>query len=349
MEIIDSNDKWLDHPGKLIAALPALLGFVPESSLVLVTVRHGRPYCAMRADLADDPFGTVEHMADVAAGSRPQHAVLVIVDEEGAPCRLCNDDYRAISDRMRNALEGHGIVAWSALVVDRVAVGGRWHCVDGCGDNGPVDDPSSSPLAAAAVLSGRRLYTCRDELVDVVAPTDPARTAGVADLISSAEHDGGGRPDAAARDDVHHAMEAASDLAAGKAITDGSIARLAASFGDPRVRDTLYALCAGPSADRVEALWSMLARLLPPPWRAEALVLLAFSAYVRGDGTLAGISLEAAQECDPLHRMAGMLDQALRSGMTPEQIRELAHTGYRMAERIGVELPPMESFRRPAC
>ena len=35
-----------------------------------------------------------------------------------------------------------------------------------------------------------------------------------------------------------------------------------------------------------------------------ALVLLAFSAYARGDGPLAGVSLEEALRCDATHRMA---------------------------------------------
>ena len=95
-----------------------------------------------------------------------------------------------------------------------------------------------------------------------------------------------------------------------------------------------------------EALCAILARTLPEPWRVEALVLLAFSAYVRGDGPLAGLSLEAALRCDPDHRMAGMLDTALQSGMRPERIRELAGTGYRLAKRLGVSLPPRRAFGR---
>jgi hypothetical protein len=84
------------------------------------------------------------------------------------------------------------------------------------------------------------------------------------------------------------------------------------------------------------------------PWRAEALVLLAFSAYVRGDGPLAGVALEAALCGDPTHRMAGMLDTALQTGMRPEQIRELAATGYRLADQLGVRLPPRQTFGRRA-
>nr|HRD14459.1 DUF4192 domain-containing protein [Mycobacterium sp.] len=104
----------------------------------------------------------------------------------------------------------------------------------------------------------------------------------------------------------------------------------------------------GAAAGQAETLWALLARTLPEPWRLEALVLLAFSAYARGDGPLAGLSLEAALRCDPKHRMAGMLDTALQSGMRPEQIRELAGTGYRLARRLGVRLPPRQAFGRRA-
>ena len=88
---------------------------------------------------------------------------------------------------------------------------------------------------------------------------------------------------------------------------------------------------------------------LPEPWRVEALVLLAFSAYARGDGPLAGIALAEASRCAGEHRMASMLDTALNSGMRPEQIRELASTSYRLADRLGVRLPPRRMFPRRAC
>ena len=39
------------------------------------------------------------------------------------------------------------------------------------------------------------------------------------------------------------------------------------------------ALAVGERAREAESLWTLLARTLPPPWRVEALVLLAFSAY----------------------------------------------------------------------
>ena len=67
MTTFPSADFSLNKPGKLIAALPAVLGFVPEKSLVLVTVDGGEMGCVMRIDLSIDVFDAVNRMAEVAA------------------------------------------------------------------------------------------------------------------------------------------------------------------------------------------------------------------------------------------------------------------------------------------
>ena len=111
----------------------------------------------------------------------PDSAIAVVVDEEGADCRMCNDEYRELAATLATALAERGIELLAAHVVDRVAAGGRWHCADGCGNAGTVDDPSASPLAVAAVLDGRRLYARRAELQEVIAVADPARSAALAE------------------------------------------------------------------------------------------------------------------------------------------------------------------------
>jgi hypothetical protein len=342
------SDFHLNRPGVLIAALPAVLGFVPEKSLVLVTADRGEMGCVMRVDLSDELVESVGHIADVAAAARPDSAIAVVVDEEGATCRMCNDEYRQLAAVLTTSLAERGIELLAAHVVDRVAAGGRWHCADGCGNAGIIEDPSASPLAMAAVLDGRRLYARRAELQEVINVVDPARTAALADVIRDGRPGDVDRPDSAARSDVEDAIAAAAQVAGGGKLSDDALARLACALTDPRVRDTLYALAVGENAGQAEALWAMLSRTLPDPWRVEALVLIAFSAYARGDGPLAGVSLEAALRCESTHRMAGMLDTALQSGMRPEQIRELAVTGYRLADRLGVRLPPKRAFGRRA-
>ena len=201
-------------------------------------------------------------------------------------------------------------------------LGGRWHCVDGCGSSGVVDDPSASPLAVAAVLDGRRLYPRRADLQAVIAVDDPARSA---ELAAAVERQAATRK-AAHRADPRRAAAAATcrtrwppprGSPAGNRCRTPSWRELGCALTDAQVRDMLYALAVGENAGEVESLWAVLARTLPQPWRVEALVLLAFSAYARGDGPLAGVSLEAALRCEPDHRMAGMLDTALQSGLRP--------------------------------
>jgi Domain of unknown function (DUF4192) len=330
------SDFQLNRPGALIAALPAVLGFVPEKSLVLVTIDRGELGCVMRVDLSPELPGSVGHLAEVAGSARPDAAIAVVVDAEGAGCRLCNDEYRDLHEALADGLAGYAIELLDFHVVDTVGPGGRWHCLDGSG--GTVDDPSASPLAMAAVLDGRRLYARREELLEVIEVTDAAASNALTGAIRAHSDE---------VDEVRgiqDAMAAAARVAAGQPLSEAVTARLACALTEPRVRDLLYALAVGERAAQAEALWAVLSRTLPPPWRVEALVLLAFSAYARGDGPLAGVSLEAALRCDATHRMAGMLDTALQSGMRPEQIRELAVTGYRVAKRLGVQLPRPTQF-----
>ncbi|MGW0158395.1 DUF4192 domain-containing protein [Mycobacterium sp. NPDC003323] len=329
----------LGRPAALIAALPAVLGFVPEQSLTVVTLDDGDLGAVMRVDLTPQLTGNTAHLAEVVAASGHDGAVAVIVDEHGG-------DHADLAADLTLSMQDEGVELLAVLAVDRVEVGGRWCCVCGCDASGFIDDPESSPLAAAAVLDGRRLYRRRTELQQVIAVTDIARSRRIEEALRTST-----RPALTmrmARRAVEAAIALAARVGAGEDIEDADIVTVAAALPDPRVRDTLYALAVGAGAGDAEALWATLARLLSAPWRLEALTLLAFSAYARGDGPLAGIALEAAVAIGPGHRMATMLDCALQSGMRPEQIRELAHSGYRTAGTLGVRLPPRQPFGRRA-
>jgi len=315
-------------------------------------VTDGSLGVVMRADLSDDLTDRVGHLAEVTAAAGPEAAIAVIVTADGAHCRSCDAQYVELCGELADALSECDIELWAAHVVDRIAAGGRWHCVDGCGAAGPVDDPSASPMAAAAVLDGRRLYSRRADLQAVIAVDDPARSGELGGLVE--RHAAARRrarradPSARRRCDVENAMAAALRVADGQPLSDEEVAELGCALSDIQVRDTLYALAVGEIAGAAESLWALLARTLPPPWRVEALVLLAFSAYARGDGPLAGVSLDAALRCRDDHRMARLLDTALQSGMGPERIRQLAATGYRIAQQLGVRLPPRRAFGRRA-
>ena len=331
----------LDRPDVLIAALPAVLGFVPEKSLVLVTAVDGEIGAVLRIDLPCPDAGALSRLAEVAAAAEPDIAIAVFVDAECAGCRMCAEEYRGWSEFLADELAQWQVELIASHVVDVVAAGGRWYCADGCGNSGRVADPTASPVALAAVLDGRRLYARRADLVQVVEPVDPVRADELAPRLEEAETEPGDVARA-----VEHALSCAERIDTGHAVDEEDLISLAATLTDPLVRDTLYALAVGDRAGSAESLWADLARRLPGRWRAEALVLLAFSAYARGDGPLAGIALEAALRDEPAHTMAGMLDRALQSGIRPEEIRELAHTGYRIAAQHGIALPRRRMFGR---
>src|SRR6202008_2578221 len=76
------GDFDLNRPGALIAALPAVLGFVPENSLVLVSLGCGERGWVMRVDLSEGLPDGVGHLAEVAAAAEPEAAIAVIVDAD---------------------------------------------------------------------------------------------------------------------------------------------------------------------------------------------------------------------------------------------------------------------------
>lgn len=320
---------------------------MPVRSVVVVTVAGGEIGAVLRSDLAEAPERLSE-LAGLASASGAEFAIAVIIDDTGADCPMCADEHRGLTHALTAEFAARSVELLAAHVVAEIVAGARWYCADGCGSSGVVDDPSASPTAVAAVLDGRRLYRKREELVAVVDTADSARTAALEAVIEKVPPPGRGRPDSQVRGDIEHALGCVEQHNHGRVLSDAQVARLAWALTDARVRDTLYALAVGDDAGAAEALWAELARCLPDRWRVEALGLLAFSAYSRGDGPLAGISLDAALRCAPNHKMAGMLDQALQAGMRPEQIRELAQTGYRLARQLGVRLPRRRAFGRRA-
>jgi hypothetical protein len=122
---------------------------------------------------------------------------------------------------------------------------------------------------------------------------------------------------------VREVVAAVRRVGEGAVLADAELAGVAATLGDVRVRDALFTLVDSEEAAAAEMLWSQLARVLPQPFRAEALTLAAFAAFTRGEGPLAGVALEAALAADPTHRMAALLDDALQNGVRPDEIRGL--------------------------
>jgi hypothetical protein len=69
-----------------------------------------------------------------------------------------------------------------------------------------------------------------------------------------------------------------------------------ASLLDAEIREELLtAVCYGKVPDG-DALWLLLARVLPDAWRSQALAMVTASALTRGDGVLAAAAMAAGLE-----------------------------------------------------
>lgn len=304
--------------GAVISNLFGVLGFRPVESLVVVAVQDGEAGCVMRLDLADAASPDApERLADLVVRGGADGAVAVFVSADNASCALCAVEFGEQARELSAALGRRGAQLLDAVVVDRIEAGGQWRCVDNCGKGGALDDPATSVAAAAAVAAGHRMYGSREELKATVA-VDVARAATLAPMLAGMS----GRVDDVAVA-VRAAVAAVRRVGAGEVLSDAELAGVGATLVDLRVRDALMTLIDCDEAGAAEQLWSQLVQVLPQPFRSEALCLRSFSAYVRGEGPLAGVCLEAIQAENPTHRMAGLLDTALQNGVRPEAIRGL--------------------------
>lgn len=297
---------------QLISAIPSLVGFLPEYSLVVMTFAADEIGVVLRIDLSDASAGA-DRVAELAAQQEgADTAVAVIVDGDGASCSACAGTHQRLVETVSDALDERGIILAGAFVVDSIRTGGRWHCADGCGDQGVLDNPSHDALLVAA-KTGRRIYGSRAELEAVVAP-DMARRGNLEPLMANV---------GASTDAVATAIAAARQHREGVDPSDLVLAAIAGATDDPRARDAFYALAVSELAVPMEDLWALLARVLPGRWRVAALGQLAFSAYVRGDSVIAGIAVDEAAREGINHPMVELLGTALDHAVPPEEVRAL--------------------------
>ncbi len=194
-------------------------------------------------------------------------------------------------------------------------------------------------LAAASAVTGVVTYRSREELAALLGPDDAdaiARRAAMleeAALASQATGETISLPDKVA----HVMASIAAGASAGTTLSDEIVVRLARELSDHQVRDACL-LSAGPEqAMAAEWLWAALTRMTPAPERAEAACLLAVSAYLRGDGALAGVALECAEEADPGHQLTSLLRQVQQAGLPPDWLASTLRRSVAMAKRSAAE------------
>ncbi len=337
----------LRGPTDLLVAVPYLLGFVPEQSLVVVALDDSNEVALVaRVDLPDldraaGDIGLAgdigQRIGAVAARAGGSTAVAVVYPAASRPetsaAGDCDDDdlWREFAAAVDTSFAAQSVDLIDCLVV----VQRKWWsllCTDAaCCPGGGRDLPAAgtTEAEARAVLAGLNVLPTRADLSRQLAPAPPAERDAVEALMSPVALD----PREGLRL-VDAALARRPDVGLPSVLAPQEAADLLRAAADSRIRDAV-SLCTSPDQGAAaESLWTELVGLAPNGWLAGPASLLAAAAYQDGNGVLAGLAAEAALGEDPQHMLAGQLIRALEVGMGPKELRPVFRLGSSAARAV---------------
>ena len=311
----------LRNEDDLLALIPYSLGFVPEDSLVLVTLgRDSAPFHA-RIDLPEVPDDLPDVVAPLVVAARRNNAakamVVVYSDDECLAKRA--------ADLLVDALSAGEVDCLVSLRAD----GRRWFPlgVDHLDPRSLVGvpyDPRDHELSSRAVLDGRVTFRTRSELADSLAARDPDE---VEEVLRAHARLG---PLTAATPRRLLAAEAAwltqtvaAQVHGAGPLTPDEVARALRAVGHQELRDIAWCVVTREEAASHVRVWCDVVRRSPSELVAPAAGLLAFAAWLSGDGALAWCAVDRSLGSDPDHTLARLVAQALDGAVPPSAWRPL--------------------------
>lgn len=300
-----------DDPGALIAAVPSMLSFHPTDSIVLLTYTGEDRLCLESVLRMDLPLP--EHVADVAAQLRMVAAnheacvvELVVLGGAGAdpPVRL---PYRNLVEHLDDLFEQDGIALAHAAWSPTARPGETWWCYEDPECTGQVHAAPTVPFAT------------RDDMARLLAP-DPDELLAPRAAALSVE------PDTVDIEPTYRFVVDTIDQLdpdTPTPLADPAIVRLARALSTAEIREACLAMPLTHRAAAAEHLWLLLTRAVPGHARAHPASLLAVSAYLRGDGTLASMAVDTALAANPNHHLTNTLRHVLDCGIPPHQFRAM--------------------------
>jgi hypothetical protein len=330
--------------GSVAAAVPLLMGYAPTDSLIVVSHdRQQPPQIGMTARIDLLAPGLERECAGALASRFDAESTagvfLVAVgsaqDDPQAPSGGWTEPgpagppYRALIEAVSEKFDKAGIAVLDALWVPRLEGGQAWWSYEGARSD-RLPEPGSTPLAAAYAVAGRVTYGSREELIATLRPLDADVLSRTGRLLAARIRSAGESPEEGVVAKLRAAMEEPGSLLGSDACE--RVAELAAALEWPGVRDACVKFAFGVKAHEAQALWAVLTKATPAPFRARPASLLALTAYARGDGALARIACELAMKADPTNYLAETVAMTLALGVSPAVLREAILEGVSDSE-----------------
>ncbi|MEU2420657.1 DUF4192 family protein [Streptomyces sp. NPDC007851] len=357
----------LRTPAELADALPYLLGYRPEDSMVLMALhdRGGRGRFGGRARLGipankDDWESAARQLAQgLMAGSerrgtRPEQMVAYVC-QEPAPGETGRDVMRRLAplaQLLRTECGRLDVPVIEALCVSDARFWSYCCPAEACcpAEGTPMGLPGTSVLAAAATYAGIQV---RGSLRELRARLLPWETGAALEQETALDRAGMALVprilDDTFRAEVaedtlalaHRIIERyaaaaqvpgihQADLRDDRLLAHDEAAQLILGLQDRVTRDRAAAWMEGAEAGPALRLWRALARRCVGPYREHAAAPLALAGWVAwssGDDLEAREALAMALGADPDYLFAHLLHQACNEGLDPESIRRCLRAG----------------------
>lgn len=335
----------LASPDALVAAIPFLLGFVPDQSLVLVWLSGGQLQLTQRVDLPEsssaDTRSYLQAVLAAADATVSDSLVACVFDEHWQSKGVLG--HQRLMDGLRAEVVERGWTLLDALMVqvpDSSNQATRWWsylCQQRCcppeGRVVPVQVQTS--VAAAFALEGVAVLSSRSELAasfaaDSVAvarlaprlekrrlPAEPAaRERWRTEHIRRLRQTLGLNLDADSGRE--QGLAATESSVPEQSLTDAQTIELVHALQDIRVRDcVLWSLAQAPDVRAVAPLFLQALRAAPEEYVPAVACCAAVSVWLTGDGARANMALQRALMADQHYSLAILLDLALRAALPP--------------------------------
>ena len=308
----------LTSPHDLLAAIPFLIGYHPQDSLVLVALKDEAVGMAMRVDM---PVGVSAEGYDLLAShflrDGADGAFIVAYVGEGAV------DPENVLINTSAALVRAGIDIKESLIVRnnrfRSMICSDLAC---CPPEGSaVPDLGSSRIAAEHVIAGHPMpFENVDGLVQSIAALPSSFESVWADEVQAFWVSSDSEEiQELQRDGATAIIDLVGEYREGRGAEDRELAaRVIGRLSDIQVRDFALGSHTDESADYYWAMWRDLLRIAPRGFVAPIACLFAAMAYERGEGALAHKGLDRGLGDDDQYSLAHLLRRVFTAGWPPQ-------------------------------